>query len=539
MHLQFVFVISLLFLCFIRFQHSIVRSPWIQLEKHQSKTGNEVVCSSSQFYIGTIYFYESERLVVEIWNNGSVCRLNPEKLHIHLRCGCRGVASTLCNITVDHSNTGCQTWRCAAVIDGVLTFSNFVDICDHVSTSTSTARSPSTTDVYQYMNCNSTNIVNRVVEKNRDLFEIKKYYRDNISMLIDSFKSEDDGSIETCKVEEPAEEEWAISILYPFEVCETSILVDNKSLRQTCQYRHGNPNITVKVETVSTCPLITTTSRSEINISLCEFVNQNDLGERKFVDYATGLFKVEILYPATILQYDITIEEIRSHAWNVTSDGLRYIRFNCHGNGNPSPIMTLIKEKTVLVSQNTHLQHKIHLSSKQESNIYTCIAWNGLGSDNKSIVVNPQPVVSNSRRENIPTINNMVIYVVSGVVALALVCLLIHLLLRRVSCYRPLRCTEIGSLTVRMVAIETSEQIAPEMQTTDEGIAIRTGSVHLYESIPPSPIADVSFSDVSEDIDIDSDLADNRVVQFAETGRYEILDRNRREDMTTYINLQI
>ncbi|KAH3866210.1 hypothetical protein DPMN_029268 [Dreissena polymorpha] len=57
-----------------------------------------------------------------------------------------------------------------------------------------------------------------------------------------------------------------------------------------------------------------------------------------------------------------------------------------------------------------------------------------------------------------------------------------------------------------MVAKETSEQIAPEMQTTDEGIAIRTGSVHLYDSIPPSPIADISFSDVSEDIDIDSGL---------------------------------
>ncbi|XP_052264214.1 uncharacterized protein LOC127867208 [Dreissena polymorpha] len=503
MFLKLEFVSSILIVYCIKFQYSVVQSPWIQLQKYQSKTGTEVVCSSSQFHIGTYNFYENGTLMVEIWNNGSFCRLQPDMLRSNLKCGCRDEVSTACNITDGPSKTGCQKWRCAATKDSILTFSDFVEVCDHVSTSSTTESSPTTiTDVYQIFNCSSTHKVDWIIDHSKyDLFQIKKYYRDNISVLIESFKSEENGSIVLCKVEEPAEKEWAISILYPLGLCdyETFIPIKNMIFNETCQLRHGNPNIKVQVGTVSNCPLITEMSISEIDITLCEAVNRDDLGARKYAGNASGLFKVEILYPASIIKYDITIEDIRSHE-NLTSDGTRYIRFICNGNSNPPPVMTLIKDETVLWSQSTHLQHKIHLSTNKESGLYTCIASNELGSDNKSIYVNPQSV--DARGENIATKDNMFIYVVIGVVALALASLLINLVLRTVSCYRPLRPTDIGSMVVDMVNIETSEQLVPETQATEQDLS-RAGSVHFYESIPPSPIADISFSEIAVDNDID------------------------------------
>ncbi|KAH3866185.1 hypothetical protein DPMN_029242 [Dreissena polymorpha] len=52
------------------------------------------------------------------------------------------------------------------------------------------------------------------------------------------------------------------------------------------------------------------------------------------------------------------------------------------------------------------------------------------------------------------------------------------------------------------VNIAHPEQMGLDLQATNVIPARPTDSVHLYESIPPSPIADISFSDFAEDTGI-------------------------------------
>ncbi|KAH3866198.1 hypothetical protein DPMN_029255 [Dreissena polymorpha] len=77
------------------------------------------------------------------------------------------------------------------------------------------------------------------------------------------------------------------------------------------------------------------------------------------------------------------------------------------------------------------------------------------------------------------------------------------------------------------------ELIDHNIQTTaEETPARRANSVHVYESIPPSPIADISFSGFADDTEFDA-VTDEPI---EDAGRYENLDQNTREGMAYNIN---
>ncbi|KAH3866018.1 hypothetical protein DPMN_029069 [Dreissena polymorpha] len=166
--------------------------------------------------------------------------------------------------------------------------------------------------------------------------------------------------------------------------------------------------------------------------------------------------------------------------------------------------------------------------------MYTCVASNVFGSANKAIYVHPLKI--DSQKEDFPSMTNMIVYVVSGLVTLALVILGVQRLCRIFRCSRTSP-PEIVCPQVEFVNIanpeQTTEQMEPDIHTTDIQ-ARRNNSVHLYESIPPSPIADISFGDIGDDTEF---IAVGEP-PIADGGRYESLDQSTREFMTYNMNPQ-
>ncbi|XP_052265797.1 uncharacterized protein LOC127868184 [Dreissena polymorpha] len=515
--------------------YNLGQMPVISLKHDGLGFNAEISCFSLNPTMGTVRFYENNETVIEIRNSRSGCEMRPDNVPNKRLCGCKDLSTVACNISLEFYSNECKIWMCEFIERGRVIISDSVNVCSIVRTS-SVTRSTSE------RNCSSLFTTEYIVDWfvdgvalniYSDVFKMRTYNAKNISLLMESFYREGDGSIVTCKVDEPAVEEWTIKILYPTALCtQASTLGKEMTAGTICKFTHGNPNITAVSVPDPSCQHITTVYKPEVYISLCDAVNRVDLGARRYVGNISGLFKSELLYPASILDYHI--DEIHTNAWNVTSEGKRYIRFNCHGDGNPPPIMKLIKENEVLVTTNTSFQHKMTFKNTGDVGMYMCVASNVFGSANKAIYVHPLKI--DSQKEDFPSMTNMIVYVVSGIVTLALVILGVQRLCRIFRCSRPSP-PEIVRPQVVFVNIanpeQTNEQTEQDNHTTDLQ-ARRNNSVHLYECIPPSPIADISFGNIGDD----TEFIEVGEPPIADAGRYESLDQRTREFMTYSSNPQ-
>ncbi|KAH3866647.1 hypothetical protein DPMN_029745 [Dreissena polymorpha] len=153
-------------------------------------------------------------------------------------------------------------------------------------------------------------------------------------------------------------------------------------------------------------------------------------------------------------------------------------------------------------------------TSRQDTGEYLCIASNGLGNDSKSIYVDI--IITDPHTDGFSWIN----------ICIYAACLIIIIVLAVSLCKSRFS----NRIYSRSPKVKTSHTVSLEMVTQshiepnniNELTMLETpstDSVHFYETIPPSPIADVSFDTVSGGVD----TIVIHTMDPTEPGRYESL----------------
>ncbi|XP_052268393.1 uncharacterized protein LOC127869772 [Dreissena polymorpha] len=330
----------------------------------------------------TVYFeFENINKKVEVQRNAN-CTTNDRINMSHLHCGCNFNSLAACNLTIVKEEYDSYKWNCGSGRN----YSKTVDVCLSVDQTSHTmfstvkcANVQRTPEVVFWTDADT------ILSSNYDEIRMIKLDQFNISIITDLFKQEENRSIVVCKLEENKNTEWRISLILLWTQCVEEKLnkPPSSSTNHTCQTK-GNPVISQQLEeyTDPKCPSVRI--HSNVNVTLCDAVNKDDMGARKFVNDKVRSFKLEVITPAIVREF--YIDEFRDQV-NILLNEAKKVTFICEGNGNPPPTVTLVSKSTFFNTSSSHLQYTMEHTSRQDTGEYLCIASNGLCKDSKSIYV--------------------------------------------------------------------------------------------------------------------------------------------------------
>ncbi|XP_052261596.1 uncharacterized protein LOC127865692 isoform X2 [Dreissena polymorpha] len=444
----------------------------------------EIICNT---HSDVVFFNDANiNKKVEVQRNNN-CKAHGLSNMPNLQCGCNVDFLAACNLSIVKEEYGCYKWNCGSVSN----YSHSVDVCLSVEqTSHTMVSTVKCANVQRTPKVEFWTVDERILSSNYDEIRMIKLDQLNISIITALFKQEENRSIVVCKLEENYNTEWSITLILPWTHCVEEQLYKSpsSSTNHTCQTTKGNPVITRQLEeyTDPKCPSVRI--HSNVNVTLCDAVNTDDMGARTFVKDKIGSFKLEVINPAIVREF--YIDEFRDRV-NISLNGGRKVTLICEGDGNPPPTVTLVSKSSIFNTSASPLRYTIEYPSRQDTGEYLCIASNGLGNNSKSIHV--EIIIKGEEGSSFITIP---ICVGSAILIMIVAMCLLR---RRCELLKNRRIKERHTVSLEMVTQAHIEPNGVNELTILENPS--TNSVHIYETIPPSPIADVSFDAVSDGVD--------------------------------------
>ncbi|KAH3867325.1 hypothetical protein DPMN_030451 [Dreissena polymorpha] len=396
--------------------------PSLMLKTNITHFSTDIECDITGFTATKIRFYENLNEVVHIGQSGQSCAKWFSGPPNYFDCTCIINKTAVCTIDVDRYGKVCPKWQCAVLNEGVLHYSNYIDVCNSNKTHF-------TTKIIDDADCSGRipfrvkwTIFGLKIKHNMITSILKTFITANISSFVEKYTSYQHASIATCTLKKRESENWNLSILDASLLCSSnSDMPHNK----TCKATDGNPMVTVIREPNirSQCQSIRTTPAPD-TLTLCEAVNRKDLGAKRYVGNMTGLFKLEILVTASVMKFFVEGFNNQTH---ITFNETTKITLRCQGDGFPSPTMHLLKNGIEYSVGNSPFRPTMTLNGSQDTGNYTCIAANALGKDNKTVYISSHIKMDNHQDQPPDSMLNMkvIVTIIAGTGALVLLVIIV------------------------------------------------------------------------------------------------------------------
>ncbi|KAH3832827.1 uncharacterized protein LOC127879403 [Dreissena polymorpha] len=340
------------------------------------------------------------------------CSIRPPSQPDGFNCGCLIRGRTGCNITSSPEISEDVEWMCEILLRPVIKQSNIVTVSikDINQNKGQEYVFYTTENQSVLLNCSDDKSISKkstqsisvnevLVQSFRNGTQFNRIQKseDNEHFNV-SFTRNDNGTFMSCIRGLRIIARWTIVVLYPPTVIDMKDIAisENRTISQECKYIHGNPTPTdiswwvgSKLLVLGSQLAITQVSRQSDGIYRCEAINRFDQYEMPYIGKGSGMFQLKVQYPATIKRFHINA---LPHIVQVTLIETEHATFQCIGDGNPHPTLTLIKQPTDELNETlTHtfdgmiLRYDIAAVSSKHSGQYTCASSNSFGENARTL----------------------------------------------------------------------------------------------------------------------------------------------------------
>ncbi|XP_052227318.1 uncharacterized protein LOC127842042 [Dreissena polymorpha] len=391
----------------------------VQLIETTPRVKYELVCSWAFDPYAPVIWYRKKKsdhdweniLTISYYENS--CSIRPQSQPDGFNCGCLTSGRTGCNITSSPEITEDDELMCEILSGPLIKNSNIVTLSIREKNQNKWQEYVLYTPENQsvFLNCSdnkpitdkSTQSISSVNGflvhsfRNGTQFNRSQKSEDNEHFNV-SFTRDDNGTLMSCIRGQRAIARWKIVVLYPPTVIDMKDLaiLENSTISQECKYIHGYPTQTditwwvgSKLVVLGSQLVITQVSRLSAGLYRCEATNRFEHDEMPYIGKGSGMFQLKVTYPATITRFHINA---LPHIVQVTLIETENATFQCIGDGNPQPTLTLIKQPTFELNETlTHtfdgmiLSYDIAAVSSKHSGQYTCASSNSIGENVRTL----------------------------------------------------------------------------------------------------------------------------------------------------------
>ncbi|XP_052227997.1 uncharacterized protein LOC127842506 [Dreissena polymorpha] len=384
----------------------------VQLIETSPRVKYELVCSWAIDPYAPVGVYRKKKsdtdwqyiLTISYHENG--CSIRPPSQPDGVKCGCLIRGRTGCNITSSPEISEDVEWMCEILSRPVIKQSNSVTVSikDINQNKGQEYVFYTTENQSVLLNCSDDKSITKkstqsisvnefLVQSLRNGTQFNRIQKSETNEHFNvSFTRDDNGTFMSCIRGLRIIARWTIVVLYPPTVFDMGYIaiIENRTISKECKYIHGNPTQTniswwvgSKLVVLGSQLIINQVSRQSAAIYMCEAMNRFDQDDLTYIGQGSGMLQLKVQYPATITRFHINA---LPQNMQVTLIETENATFQCIGDGNPQPTLTLIKQPTDDLNETlTHtfdrmiLRYDIAAVSSKDSGQYTCASSNSIG----------------------------------------------------------------------------------------------------------------------------------------------------------------